>query len=79
MQNKPFLTLFFFQKRATLFSNAVTPFIDFFAKTSRLATLDISSGSADDLWVKVVEFFSELDIKFMRKVDNVLLFTFSKY
>lgn len=64
-------------KRATLFSNAVTPFIDFFAKTSRLATLDISSGSADDLWVKVVEFFSELDIKFMRKVDNVLLFTFN--
>jgi hypothetical protein len=26
-----------------------------------------------------VEFFSELDLKFMRKVDNVLLFTFSKY
>jgi hypothetical protein len=57
----------------------VTPFIHFFAKTSRLATLDISSGSADDLWVKVMEFFSELDLKFMRKVDNVLLFTFSKY
>ena len=57
----------------------MTPFIHFFAKTSRLATLDISSGSADDLWVKVMEFFSELDLKFMRKVDNVLLFTFSKY
>lgn len=57
----------------------MTPFIDFFAKTSRLATLDISSGTTDDLWVKVVEFFSDLDIKFMRKVDNVLLFTFSKY
>ncbi|VDI44635.1 uncharacterized protein LOC143082517 [Mytilus galloprovincialis] len=65
-------------KRATLFTNAVKPFIDLFTKTGRLATLDMSTGNADDLWEKVVEFFSELNISFTRKIDNVILFTFTE-
>lgn len=55
------------------------PFIDHFDKSGRLATLDISTGSANDQWEKVIEFFSDLDINIMRKVDNVILFTFSKF
>lgn len=64
-------------KRATLFSNQVKPFIDYFEKSGRLASLDISKGAADDLWEKVTQFFTELDINIARKVDNVILFTFS--
>ncbi|XP_048779930.2 uncharacterized protein LOC125683139 [Ostrea edulis] len=63
-------------KRARLYADCVETFTDYFAKREKLVSMDVSSKSKEDIWDKVCEFFSNLEVPHVRNVDTVIFFIF---
>lgn len=53
---------------------AVQPFLDYFAASDRILTVDVSSGAADPIWDKVHEVCTSMHLQAWRPVDSVLVF-----
>ncbi|KAL5006691.1 hypothetical protein ScPMuIL_015497 [Solemya velum] len=66
------------QKRATVFQNSVQHFLDYFNKSNRVVTVDVSCGELDSIWYRVCEFFCELHFKPQCTINNVILFHFGE-
>ncbi len=66
------------QRRAELYQQSVNPFLDYFAKTERLVTVDVTSGVADLIWNQVHLTMCQLDFHPNRTVNTVVLFVFSE-
>ena len=67
------------QRRAELYQQSVNSFLDYFAKTERLVTVDVTSGVADLIWNQVHLTMCELEFHPSRAVNTVVLFVFGKY
>lgn len=63
-------------KRARLYAECVQIFTDYFAKREKLVSMDVSSKAKEDIWDKVCEFFSNLEVPHVRNVDTVIFFIF---
>ncbi len=66
------------QRRAELYQQSVKSFLDYFSKSERLITVDVTSGVADLIWNQVHDTMCELDFHPHRVVNTVVLFAFSK-
>ncbi|XP_061181290.1 uncharacterized protein LOC133189894 isoform X1 [Saccostrea echinata] len=63
-------------KRARLYAECVEIFTEYFSKREKLVSMDVSSKAKEDIWDKVCEFFSNLEIPHVRNVDTVIFFIF---
>lgn len=62
------------QKRAAIFETSAKPFLEYFSKSSRLLTIDVTCGNAELMWNQVLEMFSELKFSASKIVNPLLLF-----
>ena len=53
--------------------------MDFFNQRDNVATVDVSSGHKEAIWVKVCDFFRQLDFPSSRIVESVIIFGFGKF
>ena len=60
-----------------MYEQSVKVFLDYFAASERLVTVDVSCGIADLIWHQVHKLLCDLDFHPARTVNTVILFTFS--
>lgn len=68
----------FFQKRAALYELCAKPFLDYFASSDRLVTVDVTCGVADFIWHRVHLLLCDLDFHPDRTVNTVVVFAFGE-
>lgn len=64
------------QRRAALYEQSSRKLIDYFARSERLITVDVTCGVAELIWHQVHRVLCELDFLPRRTVNTVLLFVF---
>lgn len=66
------------KRRASMFENSVRSFLEYFQKSERLMTVDVSCRNADAISSRVCDLFSKLHLQNEKMVNTVLVFTFDK-
>ncbi|KAK3101354.1 hypothetical protein FSP39_002967 [Pinctada imbricata] len=65
-------------RRATLYNNSAKIFVDFFQKSERFVTVDVTSRAEEEIWEKMCELFSKLNVIHLRNTSTVMFFMFEK-
>ncbi|KAL3842042.1 hypothetical protein ACJMK2_020107 [Sinanodonta woodiana] len=64
------------QKRLALYCNSAKPFIEFFQKSGRLVSVDVSCGLQEAIWSRICDFLMDLNFPHLKVAETVILFVF---
>lgn len=64
------------KRRILLFENNVRPFIEYFQHSERLVSLDVTGVRAEQVWARLCEFFTGLQLSSQSLVNYILVFMF---
>ncbi|KAK3594056.1 hypothetical protein CHS0354_040818 [Potamilus streckersoni] len=64
------------QKRLALYCNSAKPFIEFFQKSGRLVSVDVSCGLQEVIFSRICDFLLDLHFSHMKVTETVILFVF---
>ena len=61
-----------------MYNNCAKLFVEFFQKTERLVTVDVTSRAEEEIWEKMCEFFTGLKVNHMKNSSTVMFFMFGE-
>lgn len=65
------------EKRLSLYTNAVKPFLDYFKKSDKLISLDCSSGKVEMMWSSLRDFLKSNNMHSHKSANTVIYFAFT--
>ncbi|GAB1599838.1 uncharacterized protein LOC115217354 [Argonauta hians] len=65
------------EKRLTLYSNAVKPFLEYFRKSDKMISIDSSSGRIDTICTILTDLMTSLNMPSQKAINTVLYFAFT--